>query len=150
MYHRCTAEQHLEYETIASQCASVSYPAFTMLTRAQRRVLVAVRAALGVRYHIEWIASEGPRMNVLLIHHERSQRSATVLFDNPETCTKPKVKDCVGVIANSDKRAAEIAALASTSADDARALIQDSEPGEATDLHHVLDAALMALDREGR
>jgi len=115
-------------------------------TLAQQRVLVAVQAALGAMYQVEWITRADTGMTLLFVQHRRSQRAAALHFDNPQTGANPTAKDCLGSIASPDKRAAEIAALAATRPEEARTLVQDhSEPGETTALHHALDAALMAL-----
>jgi hypothetical protein len=112
-------------------------------------VLVAVRAALGAAYRVEWIARADSDDMPLLVQRVRSQRAAALVFDDPQTFGKFKIEDYLGVIASPDNRAAEIAALAATRPEEARALIRErSEAGAATGLNYALDVALMALAAE--
>src|ERR1700728_3750821 len=120
------------------------------LTIAQRRVQLAVKAALGDDYQVDWLgpsSANGPHM--LLLQHVRSHRAAALLFDDVDTCERVSLKDYAGAIAAADKRVAEIAASAATQPEQARAMIRGpDEPGGATALHHALDAALAALAME--
>ena len=119
-------------------------------TTAQRRVQLAVKAALGDDYQVDWIgpsSASGPHM--LLLQHARSHRAAALLFDEVATCERTSLKDYAGAISAADKRVAEIAVAAATQPEQARAMIQGpDEPGGATALHHALDAALAALAME--
>jgi len=116
-------------------------------TTAQRRVQLAVKAALGDDYQVDWIGpttANGPHM--LLLQHVRSHRAAALQFDDVGSCERASLKDYAGAIAAADKRVAEIAVAAATQPEQARALIKGpEEPGGATALHHALDAALAAL-----
>jgi hypothetical protein len=132
--------------SVSENSSSTPLPAPTL---AQQRVLVAVKAALGAAYRVEWIARAGSDQTPLLVQHVRSRRAAALLFDDPETCGRLKVEDYLGVIASADKRAAEIAAVAATRPEEARALIREGgEAGATTGLNYALDAALMALAAE--
>ena len=116
-------------------------------TVAQRRVQLAVRAALGDAYQVDWLGpscANGP--HILLLQHAGSRKAAALLFDNIDTCERMTLKDYAEAISAADKRVAEIAVAAATQPERARAMIQgDEEPGGATALHHALDVALAAL-----
>ena len=116
-------------------------------TVAQRRVQLAVRAALGSDYHVDWLAPTavgGPHL--LLLQHAVTHRAAALLFDDVQTCERALLKDYAGAISAADKRVAEIAVVAAHQPEQARAMIKGpEEPGGATALHHALDAALAAL-----
>jgi len=103
------------------------------LTIAQRRVQLAVKAALGDDYQVDWLgpsSANGPHM--LLLQHVRSHRAAALLFDDVDTCERVSLKDYAGAIAAADKRVAEIAASAATQPEQARAMIRGpDEPGGA-------------------
>lgn len=119
-------------------------------TAAQRRVQVAVKAALGTDYQIDWLAPSavnGP--HILLLQQVGSHRAAALLFDDPESCERVSLKDYAGAISAADKRVAEIAVAAAIQPEQARSMIKpDQEPGGVTALHHALDAALAALMME--
>jgi hypothetical protein len=113
---------------------------------AQRRVQLAVKAALGNHYQVDWLepaCAGGPHM--LLLQHAGTHRAAALLFDDIQTCERAALKDYAGAIAAADKRVAEIAVVAATQPEQARAMINPEEPGGVTALHHALDAALAAL-----
>jgi hypothetical protein len=116
-------------------------------TVAQRRVQLAVKAALGEAYQVDWLApsaTDGPQ--ILLLQHAPSRRAAALLFDDVQTCERVSLKDYAGAISAADKRVAQIAVAAATRPEHARAMIQGhEEPGGATALHHALDAAFAAL-----
>ena len=117
------------------------------LTAAQKRVQLAVKAALGDDYQVDWLApgaAHGP--HILLLQHAGSRRAAALLFDDIDSCERVTLKDYSGPISAADKRVAEIAVAAATQPEQARAMIKGpEEPGGATALHHALDAALAAL-----
>jgi hypothetical protein len=117
------------------------------LTIAQKRVQLAVKAALGEDYQVDWLApGAGHEPHVLLLQHAGSRRAAALLFDDINSCHPVTLKDYSGAISAADKRVAEIAVAAATQPEQARALIKGpEEPGGATALHHALDAALAAL-----
>jgi len=117
------------------------------LTVAQQRVQLAVKAALGDDYQVDWLAPGAVNApHVLLLQHSGSRRAAALLFDDIERCEHVTIKDYSGSISAADKRVAEIAVAAATQPEQARALIKGpEEPGGATALHHALDAALAAL-----
>jgi hypothetical protein len=119
-------------------------------TVTQRRVQLAVRAALGDDYQVDWLGPSpagGPQM--LLLQHAGSHRAAALLFDDIETCERMSLKDYAGAIPAADKRVAEIAVAAATQPEQARAMIKgDEEPGGATALYRALDAASAALALE--
>jgi hypothetical protein len=119
-------------------------------TTAQRRVQLAVKAALGDDYQVDWIGPSSPNgPHMLLLQHARSHRAAALVFDDVETCERVSLKDYAGAIAAADKRVAEIAVAAATQPEQARGMIRGpEEPGGATALHHALDAALAALAME--
>jgi hypothetical protein len=114
---------------------------------AQRRVQLAVKAALGNDYQVDWLAplSTGG-LHLLLLQHAGTRRAAALLFDDIQTCERATLKDYAGAIPAADKRVAEIAVVAARPPEQARAMIKGpEEPGGATALHHALDAALAAL-----
>ena len=117
------------------------------LTVAQKRVQLAVKAAVGDDYQVDWLAhgaATGP--HVLLLQHRASRRAAALLFDDVDSCQQVTLKDYSGAISAADKRVAEIAVAAATQPEQARSMIKGpEEPGGATALHHALDAALAAL-----
>jgi hypothetical protein len=117
------------------------------LTLAQSRVQLAVKAALGNDYQVDWLAPGsvgGPHL--LLLQHAGTRRAAVLLFEDIQTCERASLKDYAGAIPAADKRIAEIAVVAARQPEQARAMIQGpEEPGGATGLHHALDAALAAL-----
>lgn len=117
------------------------------LTVAQKRVQLAVKAAVGDDYQVDWLAhgsATGPQ--VLLLQHRASRRAAALLFDDVDSCQQVTLKDYSGAISAADKRVAEIAVAAATQPEQARSMIKGpEEPGGATALHHALDAALAAL-----
>jgi hypothetical protein len=129
----------------------MSPPHSVNLTVAQKRVQLAVKAALGDDYQVDWLAPgavNGP--HVLLLQHTGSRRAAALLFEDIDSCQQVTLKDYSGAISAADKRVAEIAVAAATQPDEARALIKGpEEPGGATALHHALDAALAALAMQG-
>ena len=117
------------------------------LTVAQKRVQLAVKAALGDDYQVDWLAHSaltGP--HVLLLQHSASRRAAALLFEEVDSCQQVTLRDYSGAISAADKRVAEIAVAAATQPEQARSMIKGpEEPGGATALHHALDAALAAL-----
>jgi len=119
-------------------------------TTAQRRVQLAVKAALGDDYQVDWIGpTTANGSHMLLLQHVRSHRAAALQFDDVGSCERASLKDYAGAIAAADKRVAEIAVAAATQPEQARAMIRGpDEPGGATALHHALDAALAALAME--
>ncbi|MFI4868647.1 MAG: hypothetical protein ACHQDD_04765 [Steroidobacterales bacterium] len=116
-------------------------------TLAQRRVQLAVKAALGSDYQVDWLGPGGGRgPHVLLLQHAGTRRAAALLFDDIQTCARALLMDYAGAIPVADKRVAEVVVVGVTQPEQARAMIQGpEEPGGATALHHALDAALAAL-----